>query len=97
MAPPQTTRRRNALADAAIEILGSAGIHKVSHRAVDEQAGLPPGTASNYVPRRDDLLEAAACRVAESYREVPMSSASRSRPAGPVTSRLAAVMSARCS
>ena len=60
MAPPQNTRRRNALADAAIEILGTAGIHKLSHRAVDEQAGVPPGTASNYFPRRDDLLEAAA-------------------------------------
>lgn len=65
MAPPRNLRRRDALADAAIEILGTAGIHKLSHRAVDEEAGLPPGTASNYFPRRDDLLAAAASRVAE--------------------------------
>jgi DNA-binding transcriptional regulator YbjK len=65
MAPPRNTRRRNALADAAIEVLGTAGIHKLSHRAVDERAGLPAGTAANYVPRRDDLLAAAAERVAE--------------------------------
>jgi DNA-binding transcriptional regulator YbjK len=65
MAPPRNLRRRDALADAAIEILGTAGIHKLSHRAVDEKAGLPPGTASNYFPRRDDLLAAAASRVAE--------------------------------
>jgi DNA-binding transcriptional regulator YbjK len=65
MAPPRNTRRRNALADAAIEVLGTSGIHKLSHRAVDERAGLPAGTAVNYFPRRDDLLAAAAERVAE--------------------------------
>jgi len=65
MAPPRNTRRRNALADAAIEVLGAEGIHKLSHRAVDERAGLPAGTAANYFPRRDDLLAAAAERVGE--------------------------------
>lgn len=65
MAPPRNTRRRAVLADAAIEVLGTAGIHKLSHRAVDQHAGLPAGTAANYFPRRDDLLAAAAERVAE--------------------------------
>ncbi len=65
MPPPRNMRRRNALADAVIKILGTAGMHKLSHRAVDEQASLPPGTAANYFPRRDDLLAAAASRVAE--------------------------------
>jgi AcrR family transcriptional regulator len=65
MAPPRNTRRRSALADAAIAVLGTAGIHKLSHRAVDERAGLPAGTAANYFPRRDDLLAAAAERVGE--------------------------------
>jgi DNA-binding transcriptional regulator YbjK len=65
MAPPRNTRRRSALADAAIEVLGTAGIHKLSHRAVDERASLPAGTAANYFPRRDDLLAAAAGRIAE--------------------------------
>lgn len=65
MAPPRNVRRREALADAAIEILGTGGIHKLSHRAVDEQAGLPQGTASNYFPRRDDLLAAAVSRIGE--------------------------------
>lgn len=65
MAPPRNTRRRSALADAAIEVLGTDGIHKLSHRAVDERAGLPAGTAANYFPRRDDLLAAAAERVGE--------------------------------
>jgi DNA-binding transcriptional regulator YbjK len=64
MAPPRNVQRRDALAGAAIEILGTAGIHKLSHRSVDEQAGLPHGTAANYFPTRDDLLAAAARRVA---------------------------------
>jgi DNA-binding transcriptional regulator YbjK len=64
MAPPRNTQRRDALADAAIQILGTDGIHKLSHRSVDEQAGLPHGTAANYFPTRDDLLTAAARRVA---------------------------------
>lgn len=75
-------RRRDALADAAIEILGTAGIHKLSHRSVDEQAGLPPGTASNYFPRREDLLAAAAARVAELH--VAGMAAADHEAAGPV-------------
>lgn len=64
MAPPRNLQRRDALADAAIAILGTSGSHALSHRAADERAGLPPGTASNYFPGRDDLLAAAASRVA---------------------------------
>jgi DNA-binding transcriptional regulator YbjK len=79
MAPPRNTRRRNALADAVIEVLGTSGIHKLSHRAVDERAGLPPGTATNYFPRRDDLLTAAAERVAELHM-AEMAAADRAAP-----------------
>jgi DNA-binding transcriptional regulator YbjK len=84
MAPPRNTRRRDQLADAAIEILGTAGIHKLSHRSVDEQAGLPHGTASNYFARREDLLTAAAARVAELH-VAGMTAADRevTGPAGP--------------
>jgi DNA-binding transcriptional regulator YbjK len=63
MAPPHNQRRRDALADAAIAILGTAGIHALSHRTVDERAELPAGTAANYFPTRDELLAAAAQRV----------------------------------
>ena len=67
MAPPRNTRRRNALADAAIEVLGTAGIHKLSHRAVDERAGVPAGTAANYFPRREDLLAGASEKLVTEY------------------------------
>jgi DNA-binding transcriptional regulator YbjK len=92
MAPPRNTRRRSALADAAIEVLGTAGIHKLSHRAVDERAGLPGGTAANYFPRRDDLLAAAAERVAELHlaemtaadrAAITSAGAASAAPAGP--------------
>jgi DNA-binding transcriptional regulator YbjK len=63
MAPPRNQRRREALADAAIAILGTSGIHALSHRAVDERAEVPAGTAANYFPTRDELLAAAARRV----------------------------------
>src|ERR1700761_3739057 len=98
MAPPRNTRRRNALADAAIEVLGTAGMHKLSHRAVDERAGLPAGTAANYFPRRDDLLAAAAERVAELHvaemtaadRAAAGASASTPDDSGPLTELIGA-------
>lgn len=63
--PPKNEERRRALADAAIEILGRGGVHALSHRAVDEHAALPAGTASNYFRSREALLAAAAERVVE--------------------------------
>src|SRR5215472_9995242 len=93
MAPPRNIRRRNDLADAAIEILGTAGIHKLSHRAVDERAGLPPGTAANYFPRRDDLLAAAAHRVAE-LSLADMAAANREEAGPPSRRRLAELIGA---
>ncbi|MEV4218529.1 TetR family transcriptional regulator [Nonomuraea sp. NPDC049725] len=63
--PPTNPARRRAIADAAIALLASAGAHGLTHRAVEKEAGLPPGTASNYFRSREALLVAAAERVAE--------------------------------
>jgi AcrR family transcriptional regulator len=63
--PPPNTRRRAELADAAIALLASDGVHGVTHRAVEKRAGLPVGTASNYFRSREALLVAAAERVGE--------------------------------
>ncbi len=65
MTPPRNLERRHALTDAAIELLGTCGIHQLSHRAVDEASNLPPGTTSNYFKTRDNLLEAVARRVVD--------------------------------
>jgi AcrR family transcriptional regulator len=63
--PPANAARRRALADTAIELLASSGVHGVTHRAVEREAGLPPGTASNYFRSREALLVAAAERIIE--------------------------------
>jgi AcrR family transcriptional regulator len=65
MPPPQNAQRRRMLADAAIEVLGTRGIHQLSHRAVDEAANVPPGTTTNYFKSREHLLDAVARRVVE--------------------------------
>jgi DNA-binding transcriptional regulator YbjK len=57
--------RRRQLTDAAIELLGSNGVHGVSHPKVDERAGVPAGSASFYFRTRKALLRAVATRLAE--------------------------------
>lgn len=49
--------RREQLLDSAITVLGERGIHALTHRAVDTQAGLPAGSASNHFRTRDALLD----------------------------------------
>ncbi|MFD5076402.1 TetR/AcrR family transcriptional regulator [Streptomyces sp. NPDC058371] len=48
--------RRAALVDAAVEVLAQEGARGLTFRAVDGEAGVPVGTASNYFTGRDDLL-----------------------------------------
>jgi AcrR family transcriptional regulator len=62
---PPNPQRRAQLLDAAIEILGDVGIGGLTHRAVDDRAGQPAGTTSNYFRTRIALLEATAGRVAD--------------------------------
>lgn len=48
--------RRQALLDASIEVLAREGARGLTFRAVDREAEVPAGTASNYFTNRDDLL-----------------------------------------
>ncbi|MEU7633507.1 TetR family transcriptional regulator [Nocardia sp. NPDC049220] len=57
--------RRRALVDAAIEVLAREGARGLTFRAVDKEAAVPPGTASNYFANRDDLLTQAGSRFYE--------------------------------
>ncbi|MFH9863892.1 TetR/AcrR family transcriptional regulator [Streptomyces sp. NPDC017202] len=57
--------RRAALVDAAIEVLAREGARGLTFRAVDAEAAVPVGTASNYFANRDDLLTQAGARVYE--------------------------------
>ncbi|MEU7136066.1 TetR family transcriptional regulator [Streptomyces sp. NPDC046261] len=61
----RNVERRVALVDAAIEVLARDGARGLTFRAVDTEAGVPTGTASNYFPNRDGLLIQAGARVYE--------------------------------
>ncbi|MER7777912.1 TetR family transcriptional regulator [Streptomyces sp. NPDC096191] len=73
--------RRAALVDAAIEVLAAQGARGLTFRAVDAEAAVPAGTASNYFANRDDLLTQTGARVYE--RLVPdEATIARQRAAG---------------
>ncbi|MEU2033861.1 TetR/AcrR family transcriptional regulator [Nocardia amamiensis] len=55
--------KRELVLDAAIELLGSRGTRALTHRAVDEVAGMPAGSASNYFRTREALLTGIAERL----------------------------------
>jgi DNA-binding transcriptional regulator YbjK len=57
--------RRQSLLDAAIEVLAREGARGLTFRAVDKEAAVPTGTASNYFTNRDDLLIQVAGRFYE--------------------------------
>ncbi|MCP2342260.1 TetR/AcrR family transcriptional regulator [Actinomadura rupiterrae] len=59
------TPRRRLLADAAISTLARSGLRGLTHRAVDEAAGLPSGSCSAYFRTRQALLGAAVERLAD--------------------------------
>ncbi len=53
------------IADTALALLCERGMRGLTHRAVDEAAGLPQGSTSNHARTRLALLEAASRRLAE--------------------------------
>ena len=53
------------MADAAIAVLADHGARGLTHRAVDQAAGLPLGTTSNYARTREALLTLTLTRIAE--------------------------------
>ena len=57
--------RRQALIDAVIELPAREGPRGLTFRAVDVEAAVPPGTASNYFASRDDLFAQAGGRIHE--------------------------------
>ncbi|MEU6366723.1 TetR family transcriptional regulator [Streptomyces sp. NPDC046931] len=61
----QNPARRTALLDAAVEVLAREGSRGLTLRAVDKEAAVPTGTASNYFANRADML----AQVMERTRE----------------------------
>ena len=63
---PAATRER-AL-EAAVELLGADGVRALSHARVDERAGLPPGSTSNWFRTRRALLGGIVDWIAQRER-----------------------------
>lgn len=51
---------RDSLIEAAIRVLAEGGSRALTHRAVDQTAGVPPGTCSNHFRTRSALTTAVA-------------------------------------
>lgn len=64
---PRNPDRRRVLADAGLRVLAVGGARGLTHRAVDTEAGVPTGTASNYFRSRDALLGALGERIMERF------------------------------
>ena len=62
--------RTELIADTAIALLAERGLRGLTHRAVDEAAGLPQGSTSNFARTRPALLETAVRRLAEREAQV---------------------------
>lgn len=58
-------KRSEVIADAAITLLAERGMRGLTHRAVDEVAGLPPGSTSNLARTRAALLELTLARLTD--------------------------------
>ena len=56
---PKGERRRQALVEAAAELLVAGGFDAIRHRAVAERAGLPLASTTYYFESLDDLVTAA--------------------------------------
>jgi DNA-binding transcriptional regulator YbjK len=63
---PAATRER-AL-EAAVGLLGAEGVRALTHARVDERAGLPPGSTSNWFRTRRALLGGVVDWLAERER-----------------------------
>lgn len=62
---PTGAARAGLVADTALALLAERGMRGLTHRAVDEAAGLPQGSTSNHARTRLALLQAAVRRLAE--------------------------------
>ena len=60
---PRNQHRYNDLTDAGLRVLAREGARGLTHRAVDTESDVPPGTTSNYFRTREELLDALGKRI----------------------------------
>jgi DNA-binding transcriptional regulator YbjK len=59
------TAKRDLALDACIELLATDGLRAATHQRIDERAGLPRGSTSNYFRSRSALLAGTVNRILE--------------------------------
>ncbi|BDZ54058.1 TetR/AcrR family transcriptional regulator [Agromyces marinus] len=69
--------RRRQLLDAAVEVIADHGSRGLTFGAVDREASVPAGTASNYFASRDQLVDELAAHVFERLAPDPVEAARR--------------------
>ncbi|MDK8173016.1 hypothetical protein LQK89_12285 [Curtobacterium sp. C1] len=57
--------RREDLADAAVRLVARSGARSLTHRGVDAEAGVPPGSTTYYASTRRALVALVAARITE--------------------------------
>ncbi|MCF3101604.1 TetR family transcriptional regulator [Streptomyces roseoverticillatus] len=67
---PAPSPRTALIADTALALIAERGMRGLTHRAVDEAAGLPPGSTSNHARTRLALLELTVRQLARRDAEV---------------------------
>ena len=68
---PQSGTRAELIASTALELIAERGLRGLTHRAVDEAAGLPAGSTSYHARTRARLIEAALVWLVEQEEAEP--------------------------
>ena len=63
-----TTDRRTLIAEAAVDLIATAGLRALTHRALDTALDLPAGSTSYYFRTRRALLDAVADHLTDRSR-----------------------------
>ncbi len=66
--PRDPEGRKQAIIDAAADIISTDGTKKVTNRSVAERAGVPLGSTTQYFKSIDELRAAGLAKVAERFR-----------------------------
>ncbi|MRG61253.1 TetR family transcriptional regulator [Agromyces sp. CFH 90414] len=75
---PAPAQRPTRIADAALELVAEHGLKGLTHRAVDQRAGLPAGSTSNLHRTRAALVDAVVARLEQ--RDLALWEADRGTP-----------------
>lgn len=62
--------RRDEVVEAAIRVTAAAGVRGLTHRAVDDEGGLPRGTASNHFRSKHELTVGTLERLSEQMADL---------------------------